>query len=369
MIFILLSLPFCHLPPTTLTQISKSQLKLSQPLNLRWQHVFDNSENISLTSDEKRVYASQTGGTIISLGSNNGQMLWKTETGGEFTANPVSNEMGVFVASEALSISSEMMPPKQTRQDGGMVRLLARESGITLWKKALPIPLRGTMVMDGASLYGCDGNGRIFSLKLESGEINWVSQISNSSLNELTLDDAKIFAIGSDGALTALNKITGTTSWRYQTHSPSQGHLSLFENSLYFGSSNGWVYALEKDRGQQLWKTRVGVGVQFIKATKDGLFVASPDNFIYCLSSTRGNRLWKHLLPGKVAAPLLVEGDALLATLISSREGIVLDIRNGRQINIIPLGDDSSSSATPLISDETLLLATRHALLAFSQPN
>ena len=47
----------------------------------------------------------------------------------------------------------------------------------------------------------------------------------------------------------------------------------------------------------------------------------------------------------------------------------MLDLRTGRKLNAVFVGDDNNTSAAPLIAGQTLLLTTRHGLVALGGPS
>jgi len=95
--------------------------------------------------------------------------------------------------------------------------------------------------------------------------------------------------------------------------------------------------------------------------------VASLDNFVYTFSMT-GARLWKRRLPGRISSQPLVTRDAALFMPLSSSTAVVLELRDGRQVNLLPVGEEITTSASPVAVGDVVLLTTEHGLLAFTQP-
>jgi outer membrane protein assembly factor BamB len=142
----------------------------------------------------------------------------------------------------------------------------------------------------------------------------------------------------------------------------------VVEGTVYFGSADGFVYAVDEIDGRLRWRARTGAGVQAVASVPGGLLVASLDNFVYLLSLNRGDRLWKRQLAGRLAAEPLTAPDGALFTPLSGDTGIVLDLRDGKQLNSLPIGEDNSTTASPIIAGNILFVTTRHGLLAFSRP-
>src|SRR4029079_18464184 len=115
------------------------------------------------------------------------------------------------------------------------------------------------------------------------------------------------------------------------------------------------------------WQKRTGAGVESVVLAGESLLAASLDNFAYLLNH-KGRMLWKKLLPGRIAAqPLAVEQTALF-TPLSSSEGVVLGLKDGKQVNTLVAGEELSSSTSSIILVDTVIVTTEHGLLAFARP-
>jgi hypothetical protein len=101
--------------------------------------------------------------------------------------------------------------------------------------------------------------------------------------------------------------------------------------------------------------------------TDDALLAASLDNFAYLLN-LKGKMLWKKLLPGRISAQPLTVAETALFTPLSSSEGVVLGLKDGKQVNSLPTGEELTSSASPIIVGDAVILTTEHGLLAFACP-
>jgi outer membrane protein assembly factor BamB len=156
--------------------------------------------------------------------------------------------------------------------------------------------------------------------------------------------------------------------WRFKTAGPVRGPVAIVNDSVYFGSGDGYAYAVSASEGRLHWRTRTGAGVQAVGAVTDGLLVASLHNFAYLLSLNCGKRIWKRQLPGRVSSQPLITSDSALFTPLSSDAGVVLALRNGKQINSLPTGDSINTAASPVIAAGSVFLTTDRGLLAFSHP-
>ena len=338
------------------------EIELSKPLVIHWRYASEQMVNLTPSSDGDRVYLPLSSGQIISLGAETGQLIWKSDVGGEISASPVADEHGVYVASERKDSSGQELIT------GGALRLLSRDTGVTLWIRTLSTAPAVALSRNADTIFAGGNDGRVYAIRKSTGDVVWSKQIDSRVTSQLTLAGSRLY-IGSEfGNVYALDQHTGKLIWYFQTRSAVQGRFALANGLIYFGSADGYVYAVSEDKGKKSWRTRTGAGVQSVLSVNEGLLASSFDNFVYFLSLRNGNRLWKRQLPGRLAAEPLAAFDGVLFTPLSAESGIVLSLRNGKQLNSLPLGEESSSNAAPIFVRDLLLISTRHGLLAFAHP-
>lgn len=363
---VLLLLAIAHAPQVnhsaSLQTETASQAELSQPLTLRWEYVSADTVNLTPATDGERIYLPLSEGALVSLSASDGQLIWKMDIGGELSSSPVADERAVYVASEARLESSK------TPQATGALRALGREGGITKWMRTLPMPIRGALATNETTLFGGASDGRVYAMRKRTGEVLWIAQFPTSFNSQPAAIGSRLYLGGVDGTLFALDQATGKTLWRYRTRGVISGRVAVAGDVVFFGSADGYVYAVNGSDGRLRWRTRTGAAVQTVAITSGGLLATSLDNFVYYLSLTRGNRLWKQQLAGRIPAQPLTATDGALFIPLSGDAGVVLSLRDGKQLNILPLGEDASIAASPIMAGKVIYITTRHGLLAFSRP-
>ena len=340
---------------------SSGDLVLSQPLTVGWR--YDTPETINLTPafDDERVYLPLAGGVIVSLQAANGQLNWRSEMGGELSASPVADNHMVYVASETGK------PEAGVRRATGALRALGREGGVTQWMRTFEIPLRGALTLADGKLFAASGNGRVYSFDSKTGAVLWFHDYGAPFNAQPVVSGSRVYVGSEDGSLIAFDASNGKMLWRYKTKGPVRGPVANGGDHVYFGSGDGYVYAVEAANGRLRWRSRTGAGVQAVVRVDDDLLVASLDNFVYKFSAN-GTRLWKRQMPGRISSqPLMSRAEALF-TPLSGVAGVVLELRDGRQVNTLPLGEEISNSASPVAVADTILLTTESGLLAFMRP-
>ena len=364
---ILLLLTFIHAsygsPLLAYAQTEASnQIELSQPLTVRWQYISEATINLTPATDGERIYLPLAEGAIVTLNANNGQLIWKTEIGGELSSSPVADERAVYIASET-RVENAKAP-----HASGALRALGREGGITQWMRTLPGPIRGALALNQTTVFGGAADGRVYAIRKRTGEVLWLTQFSASFNSQPAVIGSRLYLGSEDGNLFALDQATGKTLWRYRTRGAIRGKVAAVDGTVFFGSADGYVYAVDESNGRLRWRTRTGAGVQTVAIAGNGLLAASLDNFVYYFSLPRGTRLWKHQLDGRLPAQPLTAADGALFIPLSGDAGVVLDLRDGKQLNLLPLGEDASIAASPVMAGKVVFVTTRHGLLAFSRP-
>ena len=337
------------------------EILLSQPLTVRWRYESDVTLNLTPAFDNERIYLPLSGGIIVALKAKDGQLFWRSEMGGELSASPVADDGMIYVASEAVKSTT---PPGQV---GGALRALGREGGVTQWMTPLVKPLRGSLAIGGGKLFAGGIDGRAYAFDKRTGGVFWSIPFAAPLNGHPVSANGRVYFGSEDGTLLALEESTGRLLWRYRTQGAIRGPVAVSSNTVFFGSGDGYVYAVRADKGKLIWRKRTGAGVEAVTHTSQGLLAASLDNFAYLLDKD-GSLVWKRQLPGRIPSRPLTVQEAALFTPLSSSAAVVLALRDGKQLNALPTGDELTSSAAPILVGDAVLVTTEHALLAFAPP-
>lgn len=345
--------------------LAGAHVALSQPLTIRWRYDSNLTLNLTPAFDQERIYLPLAGGTIVSVRARDGQFNWRSEIGGELSASPMADDRGVYVA-------SEIGPESGTAEAGvrratGTLRSLSRDGGVTQWMRTLAMPLRGSLSISGNKLFAGGSDGRFHAFDKNNGTILWTLPYDGRFNGHPVAVNGSVYAGNDDGNLLAIEEGTGKMLWRYRTKGPVHGPVAVGDDTVYFGSGDGYLYAVGSVDGRLLWRKRTGAGVEAVALVDNALLVASLDNFVYRFSLT-GRRVWKRQLPGRISAQPLTAEDGVLFTPLSSPAGVVLGLRDGRQVNSLPTGEEITTSASPIAVGDAVLLTTERGFLAFAQP-
>ncbi len=331
---------------------------LSQPLTVAWRYQTDQATNFTPAADGETVFVPLSSGVMMALNAFDGKLKWKAEAGGFFSTAPVVDDRSVFVAQQ----NGE---PDQHLQ-GGTLRALSKTTGVTLWMRTLPVGITAGLAVDGVALFGASADGNVYAFDKRTGLILWSTQYQEEFSAQPLVAGQHVYFGSKSGTLRALNVKTGEVVWQYKSNGAIQGVPAFFDDVVYFGSNDGNVYAYNETGKKLLWHRRTGASVQAVVVVANGVLAASLDNFAYLLSLNKGSLVWRRQLPGRISARPVTSSDGALFTPFSTDQAIVLNLRDGKTANTLPLGEENSNSAAPVSVNNLVLITIPHGLLAFS---
>jgi outer membrane protein assembly factor BamB len=353
---------FSFLSTSAIPSFAKADVVLSEPLTVRWRYESSITLNLTPASDLDRIYLPLAGGVVVALRAKDGQLFWRSEIGGELSASPVADESAIYVASETIDAGG-----KQS-QSSGALRALGRDGGVTKWLTPIVKPLRGALTLSGERLFAGGSDGRAYAFDKRTGGTLWSIPFASPFSGQPVAENGRVYFGSEDGTLLALDGSTGKLLWRFKTKGAIRGPVAVAQGKVFFGSADAYVYGVDAKTGRQEWRKRTGAGVEAVVRSGESLLVASLDNFAYLLN-LKGSMLWKRLLPGRISAQPLALQEAALFTPLSSSTAVVLALKDGKQVNALPTGEEMTSSAAPIVVGDAVFVTTEHGFVAFSRPN
>ena len=346
---------------SALPRLVKADIVLSEPLTVRWRYESSVTLNLTPASDVERIYLPLAGGVVVALRAKDGQLFWRSEIGGELSASPVADENTIYVASEIGDSDAQQL------HSSGALRALGRDGGVTKWLTPLVRPLRGALTLSGTKLFAGGSDGRAYAFDKTTGGVLWSIPFASAFNGQPVAEGGRVYFGNEDGTLLALEESTGKLLWRFKTKGAIRGPVAVSDSKVFFGSADTYVYAVDAKTGRQEWRKRTGAGVEAVVLSGESLLVASLDNFAYLLN-LKGATLWKRLLPGRISAQPLALQEAALFTPLSSSTAVVLALKDGKQVNALPTGEEMTSSAAPIVVGDAVFVTTEHGFVAFSRP-
>jgi outer membrane protein assembly factor BamB len=340
----------------------RPEIALSQPLTVRWRYESDRTSNFTPATDGTTVYLPLSEGILVALNAPDGQLRWKADVGGNFSASPVADERSVYAAGKYGAAVNEQS------HASGTLRALSKTTGVTVWMRTLQAPLSGSLLVGENALFAGGADGKVYAFDKRTGLTLWTNQYAESFSSQPAAAKDSLYIGSEQGSLFALDQATGNAAWHYQTHGPISGPIAIVNGTVCFGSGDGYIYALRQSNAKLIWRRRTGAAVQSVVSVENGLLAASLDNFVYLLSANKGSLIWRRLLPGRISARPVTAPDGALFTPLSTDSAIVLGLRDGKPVNTLSIGEENSSSAAPIAVNDLVFVTTPHGLLAFARP-
>ena len=331
---------------------------LSQPLTVAWRYETDQTTELTPAADAHTVFIPLRSGVLVALNAADGKLVWKAEAGGNFSVSPIADERSVFVAQRSGDPNRKPI--------SGTLRALSKITGVTLWMRTLPAALSSGLAVDPVSLFAAGPDGHVYAFDKRTGLVLWSNQYAEEFSAPPIVAGDHVYFGSKAGTVRALNVKTGQLAWQYKTRGAIEGPVAVSDNIVYFGSADGNVYAFSEIRSKLLWHRRTGAAVQAVASVPNGVLAASLDNFAYLLSLNKGSLVWRRQLPGRILSRPITTSDAALFTPFSTDQAIVLNLRDGKTANTLPLGEENSSAAAPISINNLVLITIPHGLLAFT---
>src|SRR5260370_7444737 len=156
---------------------------------------------------------------LVALNASDGQLRWKADVGGNFSAPPVADDRSVFAAGQYGA------PVNEQRHANGTLRALSKTTGVTVWMRTLQAPLSGSLLVGDHALFAGGADGKVYAFDKRTGLTLWVNQYSEEFSSQPAA--GRFLYIGSEqGSLFALDQATGNAAWYYQTRAPIQAPIA-----------------------------------------------------------------------------------------------------------------------------------------------
>lgn len=215
-----------------------------------------------LVDDGGRIYAGSIDGSLMSLSSQDGELIWRFPTQGVVRSRPL-------ISGDALFFGS----------DDGAFRSLESQTGKEKWRVQTGAGISGSADTDGRTVYFGSGDGYVRAIDISSGKLKWNARTGAS------ISSAPVIA----------------------------------DDLLILGSLDNFVYALSRSHGDRLWKMRMDNRLICDPIVHGACTMIAPfrSNQITVLMNADGRRANSFKLDRGyeiVASPIYSEGDLFIAT-------------------------------------------------------
>lgn len=215
-------------------------------LSTEWEREISGGVMSHLVLDGKELFVSGMDGAVHCLAADDGEVIWKAQTGAYCHSSPVVAGDHVYVGSA-----------------DGHLYALARTSGRIVWKRKLPGPVYASAAFAQDTVFIANV-GAFFGLDPVAGHIKWKTEMPNSNTpfsQSVAATDGEVFIQGCwDSHLYALEAETGNIRWRNPCQertfafSPAIGSPTIAEAAVYVVANGNGLFKFEISSGRKIWE-------------------------------------------------------------------------------------------------------------------
>lgn len=348
---------------------------------------------LSLSVDDGRAYASLPDGTVTALRMSDGSLLWYhrggyagiaakaiaygtvyvallTETGGAFQliVNALRPDNGTllwtrafpsgFTLSIQLTVLNDIVYINMG-DDG--VAALQDSDGTLLWHYMSSIPFNLLPYVAGGVVYMGTQDAHIYALRASDGFLLWkyTTPVPPSSALPV-IANGYIYIHLEDGSIDALRMSDGSLLWHYtQPLFISEFTPGIEGGALYVIALDGAVCALRASDGSLLWHDALHGSTDLSVADKM-IYITTQDGSVAALQASNGSLLWQyHDGNGNAASTTVANGVAYIVSQVNDTNSIAaLNASNGTLLwhYTLPV-PVPSTQLSPIVTDGVVLLA------------
>jgi outer membrane protein assembly factor BamB len=170
-----------------------------------------------------------------------------------------------------------------------------------------------------------------------------------------------------NGQLLSVDRVTGKQQWSYRSIESTNPNdfapgfkaaptVSL--DTVYVGDEEGTLHAVDRRNGKVKWKFVTGNEIAgSVALVGENIIFGSHDSFLYCLKAADHSVVWKFQTENFVNCSTAIEGNYTFIAGCDTKIRVI-DIREGRQVHEVPLGEGAYLIASPAVEGNMLYVGT-----------
>lgn len=207
---------------------------------------------------DELVICANTKGVVYALDVDNGELVWRFQTGNKVFGTPFVSGKSVVVASA----------------DGCVYRLNLR-NGRCIWKYDTGYPIVASPNVVDDIIYIGGSNGRFHALTMKRGEPIWVAEGLEGYIEARAAVDAERVYVGTWGAkFYALDRATGAKVWEFDTgmgryFSPAACWPEVVGDHVLVQATDKFTRAFDRATGKVEWSSDEPQGRESVGYSED----------------------------------------------------------------------------------------------------
>ncbi|HEV7999703.1 MAG TPA: PQQ-binding-like beta-propeller repeat protein [Planctomycetaceae bacterium] len=170
-----------------------------------------------------------------------------------------------------------------------------------------------------------------------------------------------------NGQLLSVDRLTGKPQWAYrsiESKNPNdfapgfKAAPTVSADTVYVGDEEGTLHAVERATGKLKWKFVTGNEIAgSVALVGENIIFGSHDSFLYCLKASDHSVVWKFQTENFVNCSTAIEGNYTFIAGCDTKVRVI-DIREGKQVYEVPLGEGAYLIASPAVIGNLLYVGT-----------
>ena len=326
-----------------------------------WTNSAAEAAAVSFIVKNEKIILPQPNGALTALSVVDGETLWRSDLGGEITAQIAANDEFVFVATAAI-VNTETST---------LVRAVSLATGVTVWRAEFAKTALTRLTLANNSLLivmaRADNakNQELAALNFANGEKIWAKPLPVTAVSALKSFGAKIYYTGIDNHLRILDARDGGETKQFGLPHAAIELTIDQTGKLLISDQTGYVSAVRETDGKKLWTLRLGGAVQQILLAADQVLILSLDDFVYLHSVKSGKRRWRKRLANRPFGAVLIEDKAALIIVSGADEHLILNLDKGAPIGQLTFPDQSFATALPIFKNNRLIIGTSTGVIGW----
>ncbi|HET6325665.1 MAG TPA: PQQ-binding-like beta-propeller repeat protein [Planctomycetaceae bacterium] len=170
-----------------------------------------------------------------------------------------------------------------------------------------------------------------------------------------------------NGQLISVDRLTGKPQWAYRSidsKNPNEfapgfkAAPTVSADTVYVGDEEGTLHAVDRATGKLKWKFVTGNEIAgAVALVGENIIFGSHDSFLYCLKAADHSVVWKFQTENFVNCSTAIEGNYTFIAGCDTKVRVI-DIREGKQVYEVPLGEGAYLIASPAVIGNLLYVGT-----------
>jgi len=170
-----------------------------------------------------------------------------------------------------------------------------------------------------------------------------------------------------NGQLLSVDRLTGKQQWSYRSIESTNPNdfapgfkaaPTVSVDTVYVGDEEGNLHAVDRRNGKLKWKFTTGNEIAgSVALVGENIIFGSHDSFLYCLKATDHSVVWKFQTENFVNCSTAIEGNYTFIAGCDTKVRVI-DIREGKQVYEVPLGEGAYLIASPAVIGNMLYVGT-----------